>query len=115
MRRLSKKIGKLLRQERTEGLGLQRVQRRATRMIADFGHLSYHERFARLCIFSSCCRRMRGDMTEVFKIIKGLARIDPNILFVRNVNTVMKIADMYLNCITRDFRSSSGSDFFVIE
>ena len=64
---------------------LEWVLRRAIKMIADFGHFSYHEILARLCMFSLSRRRMRRDMI-VFKIFKGLDRIDPNKLFVVNVN-----------------------------
>ena len=46
---------------------LERVQKRATKMINGFGSLSYAERLKRLDMFSLRYRRLRGDLIEVFK------------------------------------------------
>ena len=46
---------------------LERVQRRATKLIKDFGNLEYRERLKRCNLTSLEERRCRGDLIEVFK------------------------------------------------
>ena len=53
------------------------LQRRSTKMISSLRNLSYKERLKRLGMFSLRCRRLRGNITEVFKMIQGIdKRID---------------------------------------
>ena len=47
---------------------LEAVQRRATKLIPGFSHLSYGERLTRLKLPTLAYRRTRGDMIQVFKI-----------------------------------------------
>ena len=51
---------------------LEKVQKRAIRMISDLGNLSYDERLEKLNIQSLEDRRKRGDMIETFKTINGI-------------------------------------------
>jgi hypothetical protein len=51
---------------------LERVQQRATRLIANMRHLSYDERLSALNLHSLRRRRTKGDLIEIFKIINGL-------------------------------------------
>ena len=50
---------------------MQKIQRRATKMVYGFGNLKYEKRLERLNLFSLQYRRMRGDMIETNKIISG--------------------------------------------
>lgn len=50
---------------------LERVQRRATKLIKDFGNLDYRERLKRCNLTSLEERRCRGDLIEVFKLMKS--------------------------------------------
>jgi len=50
---------------------IEKVQRRGTKMLPGFQDLSYEERLKRLKLPTLVYRRMRGDMIEVFKILKG--------------------------------------------
>ena len=60
---------------------LERVQRRATRLVPQLKDLCYDDRLAQLGLTRLEERRHRGDMIETYKILTGKERIDPNTLF----------------------------------
>ena len=55
---------------------LEKVQRRAAKMIEGFGDLSYKERLRRTGLNTLEERRIIGDLIETFKIIKGISKVD---------------------------------------
>ena len=51
---------------------LERVKKRATKLIPEISKKPYRERLQVLNLPNLKYRRYRGDMIEVFKIIKGI-------------------------------------------
>ena len=67
--------------ERQDINALEKVQRRATRLIPSIGKLEYDERL-KICKLTTLEeRRRRGDVLEVFKMINGFTNIDVSSFF----------------------------------
>ena len=68
---------------------LERMQRKATRMIPSINHLSYYDRLRHLNIPSLQHRRRRGDLIYLYQILKGSYDIE-NHLFTPSTSTVTR-------------------------
>ena len=60
---------------------LEKIQRRATKLIPEMRDLRYEERLKECGLTTLETRRLRGDQIEVFKILNGYENIDSNIFF----------------------------------
>ena len=60
---------------------LEKIQRRATKLIPGLRDLRYEERLKECGLTTLETRRVRGDQIEVFKILNGYENIDSNIFF----------------------------------
>jgi hypothetical protein len=66
---------------------IERVQHRATKLIGEYAGLSYNNRLDRVGLITLEKRRLRGDLIQVFKLIKGIDKIDYNTFFQVIVNS----------------------------
>lgn len=64
---------------------LERVQKRATRMISGLHNLSYSDRLKECKLLPLDKRRERGDLIQTFKFLKGVDRVDYNRFFTLNI------------------------------
>ena len=60
---------------------LERLQRRATKIIPEMRNLSYESRLLQCGLTTLETRRLRGDQIEVFKTVNGYEDVDRNIFF----------------------------------
>ena len=60
---------------------LERVQRRATRLISEISQLSYEERLRQCRLTTPETRRIRGDQIEVFKVMHGFVELNKDTFF----------------------------------
>ena len=73
------------------------VQRRFTRMIPELKSLPYEGRLKRLYLTTLEIRRtIRGDLIEVYIILNGLGKINPDSLFTRSRYTNIRCHTMKL-------------------
>ena len=63
---------------------LETIQRRMTKMICGIRNLSYEERLKRLNLHSLERRRVRGDLIEVYKWVKGFNKGDLSKVLIVN-------------------------------
>ena len=62
---------------------LERVQRRATKLIPSISTFSYEARLNHLQLHSLYCRRQRSDLIEAYKIISNLYQLNPDKIFTK--------------------------------
>ena len=62
---------------------LEKVQKKFTRMLTRMEGISYEERLEKLGLFSLERRRLRDDLIEVYKIMRGMDRVDSQKHFPR--------------------------------
>lgn len=63
---------------------LERVQKRATRMVEGYKGLEYQDRLKGMKLTTLETRRLRADMLEVFKIVKGMEGLKEEFFFEKS-------------------------------
>ena len=97
---------------------LEKEQRRTTKLITGLRELSYEDRLKECGLTTPGTRRLRGGgQIEVFKILNGLANIDPNIFFKIKTGKITRGHDFTLvkGQNRLDFRKYSFSQRTVNE
>ena len=90
---------------------MERVQRRATKLIPDMWNVPYEERLKRLNLFSLETRRLRGELIQVFKILHGYDDIDWRELFDRDTTSVTRSNGFKLR--GKRFQTDVAKNFFT--
>ena len=73
---------------------IERVQKRATRMIPSVRELDYTARLEALKLPSLQHRRRRGDMIQAYNIFSGRDRVDAQKLFPEHESSTMQMSQM---------------------
>ena len=89
---------------------LERVQRRATKLIPSLRNKSYNDRLKLLSLHSLETRRMRGELIEVYKILNNFDAID-GVLQLVNSNSITRSNGYKL--VGKRFRSDIAKNFFA--
>ena len=89
---------------------LEKVQRRATKIIYGFSRLSYEERLRRLDLFPLHQRRIRGDLIETYKIITGKEKIQSDKFFSKAETSYLRGNSHKL--YKKQFRTDIRKHFF---
>ena len=63
---------------------LEKVQRRATKLVRGLKNVPYQERLQHLGLSTAKQRMTREDLIEAYKILTGKLRVDPGSFFERN-------------------------------
>jgi len=66
---------------RCDKLEVEKIQRRATKVIPNLRSLSYRDRLEAPRLLSLCYRRRRGDMLRMYMILNGIHRLESNQFF----------------------------------
>ena len=62
---------------------LEKIQRRATKLIPGLRDLTYEQRLKECGLTTLETRRLRRDQIEMFKILNGYENIDSNLFFFK--------------------------------
>ncbi len=89
---------------------LEKVQRRATKLIQGYRDISYADRLKLTGLISLEKRRVRGDLIQVFKMIKGFDRVDYKNFF--EICTVSKTRGHSYKMVKKCFRGDLRKNFF---
>ena len=91
---------------------LEKVQRRATRLMTSDKSLSYSDRLQKFGLTTLETRRLRGDLIEVFKMFKGFDNIKQNDFFKLSstslIEHILKIYKPQVHLDVRKFFSQVG-------
>ena len=89
---------------------IERIQRRATKLIPELKGKSYEQRLRELDIHSLETRRLRGKLIEVFKILNTFDNIDYRQFFRFDFNDITR-SNGYKLCHKR-FQTNIAKNFF---
>ena len=89
---------------------LERVQKRATKMISGLRKVKYSDRLEQCNLMPLDKRRTRGDLIQTFKVLKGIDKVDYNKFF--RLNTVSRTRGLSLKLNKSRSRLEIRKNFF---
>ena len=89
---------------------IEKVQRKASKMIPNLRNKRYQERLKDLELITLEQRRLRGQLIETFKYLKGITRATPEGLFDLDANVRTRTNGLKLR--TRASRTTVKNKFF---
>ena len=89
---------------------LEGVQRRMTKLIPRLRNKPYEERLSELNLFSLTKRSLRGDLIEVFKIIKGIENMDMEKYFTIDTSNITRNSGYKI--VGKRFQTNEAIHFF---
>ncbi|KAF2362355.1 hypothetical protein FHG87_006877 [Trinorchestia longiramus] len=92
---------------------MEKIQRKATKLIPELRNLSHERRLQRLELISLEQRRLRGQLIETFKYLNGLNNVTLEGLFERDGNVRIRNSDQKL--LLRNFKTSQAMNFFPVK
>ncbi|KAF2351761.1 hypothetical protein FHG87_017482 [Trinorchestia longiramus] len=92
---------------------MEKILRKATKMIPELSYLSYERRLQRLELISLEQRRLRRQLIESFKYLNDLNNVTLKELFERNSN--VRTRNNGQNLLLRNFKTSQAMIFFPVK
>ena len=71
-------------------IAIENVQRRATKLVKSISHLPYNDRLRVLGLPTLKYRRERADVTQVYKILHSIDKVDKSKLFTLSEYTATR-------------------------
>jgi len=93
---------------------LEKIQRRATKMVHGWKNIAYDERLEILGLILLEKRRLRGDLIEVFKILTDRENIDKHQFFISSLCSHLAERTQ-LETVEAEIKSTSTSEFLQPE
>ena len=90
---------------------IEKVQRRATKLVSELVKLPYETRLRELGIYSLYCRRQRGDLIETYKLLNGYYNVDWTKFF--SLTPVPSTRGHYAKLYKKPFKLQLRSNFFT--
>ncbi|KAF2345821.1 Reverse transcriptase domain [Trinorchestia longiramus] len=92
---------------------MEKIQRKATKMIPELRNLSYERRFQRRELIPLEQRTLRGQLIETFKYLNGLNNVTLEGLFERDGN--VRTRNNSEKLLLRNFKTSQTMNFFPVK